>query len=97
MKRRKVKGQCYIKGKQRGYLRRMRRKERESLEMDRYMRTVGDFYGEDHSAKLIGKLLSELREKQGGQDTEMRPAIQKPEENPAVWLSREYPDRFFAL
>jgi hypothetical protein len=90
MKKRKIKGRCYIKGKQRGYLRRMRQKERENIEMDRYMRNVANFDGEEHCTKLVEKLLSEMREKQGDRPTERRPVIQKPEENPAVWLIKEY-------
>ncbi len=90
MKRRKIKGRCYIKGKQRGYLRRMRQKERERIKIRRYNKMVANIYGEGHSNELIHILWEESRKRRGESVVEKNDVVHAPDENPAVWIPREY-------
>jgi hypothetical protein len=99
MKRRKIKGRCYIKGKQRGYLRRMRQKEREREKMERYNRNVANLFGDGDGVGPVEYFFTQLRErrKELAAEREREGTIRTPGENPADWLPLEYPGLFFAL
>jgi hypothetical protein len=98
MKRKIIEGRCYKERTKRGLFR-MKKKSREDLEMDRYMKTLAYIDSEDdYCIYLMGKATEEILREKGEQlAAERRPVVYKPEANPAVWLSREYGDRFFAL
>ncbi|PWV51499.1 hypothetical protein [Chitinophaga sp. S165] len=98
MRGRKVKGRCYIKGKQRGYLRRMRQKERERIKMDRYNRNVSNFFGDgDDYIDPVDFLILMAKERRKKAAAEGDSSTRTIGENPADWLPEMYPDKYLKL
>jgi hypothetical protein len=96
MKTKVIEGRCYKSRKQKGLFR-MKKKSLEELQIDRYNKTVSDFYGEAHCTELLKILRAELKESREELALERSQIIHAPEENPAVWLAREYKGLYVAL
>jgi hypothetical protein len=98
MKEKRIEGRCYKERTKRGLFR-MKKKSREDLEMDRYMKTIAYIAGEDdRCTELMIKASEEILRERGDQIAAKRGRIiRTPSENPAVWLAREYKGLYVAL
>lgn len=89
MKKKRIEGRCCKKRTQRGVFR-MKKKSREYLRMERYMRTLAYIASEDdYATNLMIETTKEMIRERGEALTADDSCIGPAGDNPAVWYGKE--------